>query len=155
MQAALNEQQEHNDALMSRIQRLEQTVADERTQQTALTQIAGRGGAAGASCRRSGTALAEERHRVEHLSQQLSDAAHHAARIVEQAHLEAEREAANQLVQQITNLEHVEDRVRELSGTPSTVRDECETHRGERVQLEKVAAMVPVLKKRENRHALR
>ena len=38
MQAALNEQQEHNDALMSRIQRLEQTVADERTQQTALTQ---------------------------------------------------------------------------------------------------------------------
>ena len=29
--------------------------------------------------------------------------------------------------------------------TLSTVRDECETHRGERVQLEKVAAMVPVL----------
>ena len=29
-----------------------------------------------------------------------------------EAHLEAEREAANQLVQQITNLEHVEDRVR-------------------------------------------
>ena len=43
--------------------------------------------------------------------------------------------------------------MRELERTLSTVRDECETHRGERVQLEKVAAMVPVLEEAENRHA--
>lgn len=146
LQEVLHEQREQSEAMVSRVQLLEQNLADERAQQAALTQ---RMEEVAKEAHRAGeleTLLAEERHRVEHLSQQLSDAAHHAARITElEAHLEAEREAANQLVQQITGLEHVEDRVRELERTLSAEREESEARRGERAQLEKTAARVNAL----------
>ncbi|MBS0172153.1 MAG: response regulator [Nitrospira sp.] len=152
IQEVLYEQRHQSDAMVSRVQLLEQTLADERTQQAVLTQrmedIAKQAHRAG----ELEALLAEERHRVEHLSQQVSDATHHAARITElEAHLEAEREAANQLVQQITGLEHVEDRVRELERTLSAEREASETRRGERAQLEKVAARVGLLEEAEEK----
>lgn len=146
VEQALNEQREQREAMISRAQLLEQTLVDERAQQAAVAQQLEEVSRRAHRVEELESALAEERHRVEHLSQQVSDATHYAARITElEAHLDAEREAANQLVQQITTLEHMEDRVRELERTLSTEREQSETHRGERAQLEKVAAMVPVL----------
>ena len=155
VQQALHEQREQGEAMTLRVQVLEQRLADERSQQATLTHQLEDMSRQAHRVGELESALAEERHRVEHLSQQVSDATRHAARIAElEAHLEAEREAANQLVHQITGLEHVEDRVRELERTLSSEREESEAQRGAHAQLEKVAAMVPVLEEAgEKAHA--
>lgn len=146
VQQAVDEHREQAEAMTSRVQLLEQSLADERALQAAMTQELEDMSRHAHRVEELEAALGEERTRTEHLSQQLSDATHQAARIAElEAHLEAEREAANQLVQQITNLEHLEDRMRELERTLSAEREEFETHRSAHAQLEKVAAMVPVL----------
>ena len=146
IQRALDEQHEQVAALSSHAHTLDQSLADERAQRTALAeQLDG----VSRQMHRIGeleTALADEQHRAQQLSQQVSEGARHAARIVElEAHLEAEREAANQLVQQITNLEQVEARMHELETTLVAEREQAEMQRRERVELEQVADKVPAL----------
>ena len=146
IQRALDEQHEQVAALSSHAHTLDQSLADERAQRTALAeQLDG----VSRQMHRIGeleTALADEQHRAQQLSQQVSEGARHAARIVElEAHLEAEREAANQLVQQITGLEQVETRVHELEATLAAEREQAEMQRRERVELEQRADKVPAL----------
>jgi len=146
IQRALDEQHEQVAALSSHAHTLDQSLADERAQRTALAEQLDE---VSRQMHRIGeleTALADEQHRAQQLSQQVSEGARHAARIVElEAHLEAEREAANQLVQQITGLEQVETRVHELETTLAAEREQAEMQRRERVELEQVADKVPAL----------
>ena len=146
IQRALDEQHEQVAALSSHAHTLDQSLADERAQRTALAEQLDE---VSRQMHRIGeleTALADEQHRAQQLSQQVSEGARHAARIVElEAHLEAEREAANQLVQQITGLEQVETRVHELETTLAAEREQAEMQRRERVELEQRADKVPAL----------
>ena len=146
IQRALDEQHEQVAALSSHAHTLDQSLADERAQRTALAEQLDE---VSRQMHRIGeleTALADEQHRAQQLSQQVSEGARHAARIVElEAHLEAEREAANQLVQQITNLEQVEARMHELETTLVAEREQAEMQRRERVELEQRADKVPAL----------
>ena len=146
IQRAFDEQHEQVAALSSHAHTLDQSLADERAQRTALAEQLDE---VSRQMHRIGeleTALADEQHRAQQLSQQVSEGARHAARIVElEAHLEAEREAANQLVQQITGLEQVETRVHELETTLAAEREQAEMQRRERVELEQVADKVPAL----------
>jgi predicted RNase H-related nuclease YkuK (DUF458 family) len=146
IQRALDEQHEQVAALSSHAHTLDQSLADERAQRTALAEQLDE---VSRQMHRIGeleTALADEQHRAQQLSQQVSEGARHAARIVElEAHLEAEREAANQLVQQITGLEQVETRVHELEATLAAEREQAELQRRERVELEQIADKVPAL----------
>jgi len=146
IQRALDVQHEQVAALSSHAQTLDQSLADERAQRTALVEQLDE---VSRQMHRIGeleTALADEQHRAQQLSQQVSEGVRAAARILElEAHLEAEREAANQLVQQITNLEQVETRVHELETTLAADREQAELQRRERVELEQRAEKVPAL----------
>jgi CheY-like chemotaxis protein len=145
-QQLLSEQHEQMASVSARAQGLEQELAEECARRDAL---AAQMEDLSKQAQRLGeveAALVEERRRAEQLTQQVGEGARLGARIVElEAHLEAEREAANQLVSQITSLEHVEDRMRELERVLASEREDAMAQRNERAQLEKTAAMVPVL----------
>ena len=155
IQRALDEQHEQVAALSSHAHTLDQSLADERAQRTALAEQLDE---VSRQMHRIGeleTALADEQHRAQQLSQQVSEGARHAARIVElEAHLEAEREAANQLVQQITGLEQVETRVHELEATLAAEREQAEMQRRERVELEQIELDAALSAEREAAAAL-
>lgn len=144
--AMLSEHRGQIEALTSRMQALEQDLAAERTHRDSMAQQLEELSRQASRVTEVEAALTEERHRAEQLAQQVSEGARLGVRIVElEAHLEAEREAANQLVNQITSLEHVEDRMRELERVLAGEREAAMAQRNERAQLEKTAAMVPLL----------
>lgn len=145
-QLVLSEHREQIAAVSSRAQALEQALTEERAHRDAMTQQLEDLSRQAHRLSEVEAALVEEQRRAQLLAQQVSEGARLGARIVElEAHLEAEREAANQLVSQITSLEHVEDRMRELERVLASERETAMAQRHERAQLEKTAAMVPVL----------
>ena len=145
-QLVLSEHREQIAAVSSRAQALEQALTEERAHRDVMTQQLEELSRQAHRLSEVEAALVEEQRRAQLLAQQVSEGARLGARIVElEAHLEAEREAANQLVSQITSLEHVEDRMRELERVLASEREAAMAQRHERAQLEKTAAMVPVL----------
>lgn len=146
MQTVLNEHREQVGTLSSRIQTLDQKLAEEGEQRAEILEQLDD---VSRQVHRVGeleTALTEERHRTEQLSQKVSDSAFNSERILElDATLTAERDAAAQLVQQITSLEYLERHARDLETTLANEREEVEPLRKKRVELETIAAQVPVL----------
>lgn len=145
-QLIVSEQREQMAGLSSRIEALEQDLAEERVHGDAMTQQLEELTRQAHRVSEVEAALNEERHRAEQLAQEAAEGARRGARIVElEAHLEAEREAANQLVSQITSLEQIEDRMRELERVLASEREEAMALRSQHAQLEKTAALVPAL----------